>query len=143
MYFSPPELIYELGLARDGAAGPSSGAGARAEGLPLGSPAGETRVPPPDMSCNFRQTFEVPDICIRRGRLPAAPAAARRGGHGRRAGRPLLRRPNSFMFYSFPAPINEASDAGVAALLLRRQIVTHTCMFLFQGEFLVLAKGRD
>lgn len=28
-------------------------------------------------------------------------------------------------------------------MLLRRQIVTHTCMFLFQGEFLVLVKGRD
>lgn len=47
------------------------------------------------------------------------------------------------MFYSFPAPSNEASDAGVVAVLLRRQIVTHTCMFLFQGEFLVLVKGRD
>lgn len=46
------------------------------------------------------------------------------------------------MFYSFPAPSNEASDAGVVAVLLRRQIVTHTCMFLFRGEFLALVKGR-
>lgn len=59
------------------------------------------------------------------------------------AKRPLLAPSKPFMFYSFPAPSNEASDAGVVAVLLRRQIVTHTCMFLFQGEFLVLVKGRD
>lgn len=68
--------------------------------------------------------------------------AGERGGGGA-----LLPPPKPFMFYSFPAPSNEASDAGVAAVLLRRQIVTHTHthtrMFLFQGEFSVLVKGRD
>lgn len=59
------------------------------------------------------------------------------------AGQPRLPPPESCMFYSFPDPSNEASDAGVVAVLLRRQIVTHTWMFLFQGEFLVLVKGRD
>lgn len=60
--FSPAELIYELGLAQAGAAGPARG-GRPGAGAPAGLPSRGSAVSPPDMSCHFRQTFEVSDIC--------------------------------------------------------------------------------
>lgn len=46
--FSPAELIYVLGLARAGAAGPSMEAGARGRGAPAGLPGrGNAGLPPP------------------------------------------------------------------------------------------------
>lgn len=46
VHFSPVELIYELGLARAGVAGPSAGRAARGRGAPAGLPSrGSARLP--------------------------------------------------------------------------------------------------
>lgn len=75
VHFSPVELIYELGLARAGVAGSSAGRAARGRGAPAGLPSRAAHVSPPDMSCNFRQTFEGCDICTKARQLPAASMA--------------------------------------------------------------------
>lgn len=110
---------------------------------PAGLPRqGNARLFSHNMSCNFRQTFEVPDICIMCASLLATENSCLAfprlncnytrplpGNGGEK--RPLLAPSKSFMFYSFPAPSNEARDSGVVPLLLlRRQIITHTYVFV-------------
>lgn len=96
------------------------------------SPAERRALCSSNMICNFRQTFEVPDICIMWASLLATGNSCLAfprlncnytrslpGGGGGEGGKHcLLAFSNSFSFYSFPASSKEARDSGWARLLL-------------------------
>lgn len=109
-----------------------------------------------NMICNFRQTFEVPDICIMWASLLATGNSCLAfprlncnytrslpgEGEGEGDKHCLLAFSNSFSFYSFPASSKEARDSGWARLflpllpppLLRLQMAFHPDLICLGGE---------